>query len=115
MWYAVICLLYLLCQYWDDSDGCGCCWSCRPMIYDKCSIGDGSSDLVGQGNCTIDQCRSSVSRSQTVRLQVFSWHPSDQHMVITGTKRETAFIREHNRSPFHPSMSPGNPLQTTMA
>ncbi|GFX28515.1 hypothetical protein TNCV_1153241 [Trichonephila clavipes] len=24
------------------SGGCGCCWSCHPMIFNTCSIGDRS-------------------------------------------------------------------------
>ncbi|GFW23743.1 uncharacterized protein TNCV_2032861 [Trichonephila clavipes] len=62
------------------------------------------------GNCSPDhdfRCRCSVSRLQTVWLQVFPWLPSDQHTAITGTKAEPAFIRKHNRSLLRLPVSSG--------
>ncbi|GFV28305.1 uncharacterized protein TNCV_22301 [Trichonephila clavipes] len=71
-----------------------------------------------RARCVTAVCRSSVSGSQTVWLQAFLWPPSEQHMAITGTKTEPAFIKKHNRSPLYPPMSSGlTPLtsQTAMA
>ncbi|GFX98953.1 hypothetical protein TNCV_4301291 [Trichonephila clavipes] len=45
------------------------------------------------------RCRPSVSRLQKGCLQVLIWH-SNQYTAITGTKTETALIREHNTSPL---------------
>ncbi|GFV67306.1 uncharacterized protein TNCV_3670611 [Trichonephila clavipes] len=62
------------------------------------------------GNCFPrhdSRCRSSVSRPQTVWLQAFPCHLSDQHMTITGTKPEPAFRKQHNISPLRPSLSFG--------
>ncbi|GFX19891.1 uncharacterized protein TNCV_1434511 [Trichonephila clavipes] len=67
-------------------------------------------------NCSPDldfRCRCSVSRMQTVWLQVFPWLPSDQHTAIAGTKAEPAFIRKHNRSPLRHPMSSGLTLLTS--
>ncbi|GFU13511.1 hypothetical protein TNCV_938101 [Trichonephila clavipes] len=55
---------------------------------------EGTSAVIG--NCSSDHdssCRSSVSRPQVVWLQEFLSLPSDQHMDITGTKTESAFIK----------------------
>ncbi|GFX59604.1 uncharacterized protein TNCV_3753691 [Trichonephila clavipes] len=63
------------------------------------------------------RCRFSVSRLQTVWLQVFPWLSSDRHTAITSTKARPALIRKRNRSPFRPPMSSGlTPLasQTSM-
>ncbi|GFV93613.1 RNase H domain-containing protein [Trichonephila clavipes] len=38
---------------------------------------------------------------------IIQWPPSDQHTAITSTKAEAAFIRKHNRTPLHLSMSSG--------
>ncbi|GFX74244.1 uncharacterized protein TNCV_2912771 [Trichonephila clavipes] len=57
-------------------------------------------------NCSPDhasRCRSSVSRTQTVWLQAFSFPPADQHIEPA----KPVFIRKHNRSPLRPPMSSG--------
>ncbi|GFV07207.1 uncharacterized protein TNCV_1165411 [Trichonephila clavipes] len=39
------------------------------------------------------------------RLCLVPWPPSDQHIVITGTKAVHAFIRKHNRCPLRPPLA----------
>ncbi|GFX19867.1 transposable element Tcb1 transposase [Trichonephila clavipes] len=93
-------------------------WQCYRLNYQtdqhvcsQCVWNNHESALATViGNCSPDhdfRCRCSVSRLQTVWLQVFPWLPSDQHTAITGTKAEPAFIRKHNRSPLHHPMSSG--------
>ena len=91
------------------------------QIYSQCVWNNYESASAVIGNCSLDhdpRCRSRLSRPQTVWLQAFSWPSSDQHTAITGTKTESAFIKNHNRSPLRPLMSSGlTPLesQTAMA
>ncbi|GFX15838.1 uncharacterized protein TNCV_1061601 [Trichonephila clavipes] len=62
------------------------------------------------------KCRSRMYRPQTVCLQEFSRPIFDQHIAITVTMAEPAFIRKCKRSPLRPPMRFGvKPLTSQMA
>ncbi|GFU58685.1 uncharacterized protein TNCV_1278471 [Trichonephila clavipes] len=76
----------------------------------KCDWDNQDRSPAAIGYCTLHhgfRCSSDVSRPQTVCLQAFSWPPSDQHMVISGTTTKLDFIRTRNRYPLPPPMNSG--------